>query len=257
MKKIISMGVVVVVLFGLSAGASWMLQQNKLAEAEQAQDHEGGAEKGGKSAAPGHAARPSATGNDVATGLRPGYNPEADSASTLLASVKAEKEALKAREKQLVERRKALDLILLDVRTERSTLDELRKQLDEELKNATDKLEALEHRANDLDKQRKANTAKSQEISERWGTIADAEKDNYKHIAQVYENMEAEAAADSLQKMADSGKMEMASKVLALMGERKAAKLLAALPDKTLSAQLTEQMLKLINAPPGPGQKNK
>jgi hypothetical protein len=256
MKKIIVMGVVVVVLFGLSAGASWMLHQNGMMDAEHSEGHEGhegGGEKGGKSGASGHGASPG--GNDVATGLRPGYNPDADSAGVLLTSVNAEKEAIKAREKLLASRQKSLDLILLDIRTERLAIDELRKQIDEELRNASDKMDALDRKSGELDKQRKQTAAKAQEISDRWSTITDSEKDSYKHMAQTYENMEAEAAAECIQKLADSGKMEMAAKILTLMSERKSAKLFAAMPDKTLASQLMEQSLKLISAPALNGQK--
>jgi hypothetical protein len=244
MKKIIAMGVVVIVLFGLSAGASWMLNHNGLQETktEEGQEAEGG--KAHKNTAP------VGTGHETPTNLRPGFNADSDAAGQLLVAVKSEKEALKTREKQLATRQKSLDLILLDIRTERGVIDELRKQLDEELKTASEKMDAIERRSGDVSKQSKQTQAKALEVDDRWSKFADSEKDNYKHIAQVYENMEAEAAAESLQKMADNGKMDIAAKVLTQMSERKAARLLTALPDKALAAQLAESMLKIVNVAP-------
>ena len=53
------------------------------------------------------------------------------------------------------------------------------------------------------------------------------EKDNIKKMAGMYDSMPPEGAAKILQEMSDSGSMDTAVKLLAMMKERQAAKVLA------------------------------
>ncbi len=71
----------------------------------------------------------------------------------------------------------------------------------------------------------------------------------------MFDSMDGEAAAPIIKQMADSGRMELAARILAQMKERNAARLLAELSDHALAVQLVERVraLKYPNGAAGGG----
>jgi flagellar motility protein MotE (MotC chaperone) len=80
-----------------------------------------------------------------------------------------------------------------------------------------------------------------------------AEKKNVEKIATMYDAMAPEASAPILKEMAEKGRLEMAAKILVLMKERNAARVLEAMNDPALALQVLEKMRGLRAAPPAGG----
>jgi flagellar motility protein MotE (MotC chaperone) len=232
MKKLILLGVVVAVLFGISATSSWLLRQQKASTADHGDGTEAGGDKGQKG-----------TPQDVRQAVRSPFNPDADKAAQLFGDLRTQSDALKAREQQFNARQKSLEIIYQDLRAERAALDELRKQCNDELKALADKLESLDRKAGDVDHQRKDVVGKIDDFEKRKVQFANTEqKKTYDRLGTVYDTMDPEAAARLLQHMADTGSIDTAVKILTVMHERQASKVLAAFTDKTTAVQLVDKM---------------
>jgi flagellar motility protein MotE (MotC chaperone) len=136
--------------------------------------------------------------------------------------------ALRDCEARLQRRAAQMELILLDMQAEREAIDVLLRQVMAELKAANARSNELEAKAADLGKQRVELDA--------------AERKNLERIAAMYDSMTPETAAPILRQMADSGRMDMAVKVLSQMKERQAARVLSELGDPALAAQLLDRL---------------
>ena len=111
-------------------------------------------------------------------------------------------------------------------------------------------LKTAEGRVGDLD-------IRTAELEKKKVDFDAAERKNIERIAGLLDAMAPESAAATLKQMADSGKLEVAAKVLVLMKDRNAARALAELSDPSLAAQLLDKirLLKSATAPstPRPG----
>ncbi len=79
-------------------------------------------------------------------------------------------------------------------------------------------------------------------LSTREILIVQAEASNLDQIAKIYAKMEPVQAAAVLAQMYSSGEEELVVKVVHLMQDRSAAKVLEAMTDPLLSAQITEKL---------------
>jgi flagellar motility protein MotE (MotC chaperone) len=185
--------------------------------------------------------------------VRPPFNADADTAAQMANELRNQKEVFKTLEKELVARQKNLEIIFHDMKTERTLVEDLRKQCKDELQAAADQLEILERKAGTLDGKRKQMSDQMKDIEKKVTGIKDLEKDNIKRLANVYDTMDAHAAAELLQRMADMGMIETAVGILATMQNRQTAKILAEFPDKSAAVQILEKM-KTVERPPNPGK---
>jgi flagellar motility protein MotE (MotC chaperone) len=255
MKKLVLLAFIIVVLFSISAGASWLLRNNQQAthkeHTEEAAATPGKGQKGSTAASGGLLPQ-----TDLKPAVRPSFNPEADSAAQLANNLRVQTEALRTREQQLIVRQKGLEIIFQDMRGERAIIDDMKKQLSEELKALSDKVESLERKSGEVDSKQKQLTNQHKQLKDSIVHIEDTEKDTVKRLAVVYDSMDSEAAAQQLQHMADTGKMETAVKILTMMRERQAAKVLAAFTDRTTVSQFIEKMTSVDRTPSAKGDKN-
>jgi flagellar motility protein MotE (MotC chaperone) len=234
MKNFFILGLVALLLFSISASLSlWLNQSRASAEADKTADKSGDKEKpsdkdkGGKKAVPAtdpHAAPP------------PHGDPKADALAADAQAVAA----LRDREFRLERRAAQIELITRDLQAQQDAVEALSRQLAAELKTATAKSADLEALANDLDK--------------RKVDLVSTERKNIEKMAAMYDSMAPESAALIMKQMADTGKLDMAVKILSQMKERQAARVLAELADPSLAAQLLERMrgLKLGGVAPAP-----
>ena len=239
MKKLILMAVIVVVLFGISATSSWLLRQHTASPADHGDSAEAGGDKGQKSLS-----------QDTRPVARSPFNPDADKAAQLFGDLRNQTDALKAREQLFNARQKSLEIIYQDLRAERAAVDELRKQCNDELKALADKLDSLDRKAGDVDHQRKEIVGKIDDFEKRKLQFANTEqKKTFDRLGNVYDTMDPDAAARLLQHMADTGSIDTAVKILTVMHERQASKVLAAFPDKTTAVQLVDKMQSVDRGP--------
>ena len=75
--------------------------------------------------------------------------------------------------------------------------------------------------------------------------IAKQETENLKKIAARYEKMDSTAAAEILTAMCENGQPADAVKILYIMSERSAGKVIGEIADRKLAAQLLEQMKRI------------
>ena len=174
--------------------------------------------------------------------VRPSVSAEVDNAAQLANSLRTQMDALRVREQQFVTRQKSLELICQDIRVERASMDDLRKRLNDELKDLSDRVESLERKSGEVDQKRKQLSDQNKELTQSMLHVEDSEKASIKRLATVYDSMDADTAAQHLQQMADTGKIDTAVKILTSMRERQAAKVLAQFPDRTTVVQLLERM---------------
>ena len=268
MKRILMPALIASVMFGLSAVGSWKWRQGRLAQtsssavdgdsaessAEDSGNHHppaaneknhpaGSADhspaasdhKGGPAVAPPERkpARPETV--QLPLSVRPAYAVGVEEAAQLAAGLRDRTIVVREREMQMAVRKKQLELVQEDIRSERAAMDDLRKQVTEEMKAAEERLAAAERAHAEVEHER-------QTMNGRVTQMEVQEKDNIKKMGSMYDSMAPESAAKILQQMTDTGKMDTAVKLLGVMKERQAAKVLAEMSDPSLAAQLSEKL---------------
>lgn len=225
MRKLLVLGLTAVLLFGLSAAGSLLIQHWKK-EPEKIGDLKG---KPMFPAPPERAA-------DTETKLDPRSTDRA-----LLARIE--------------ERRKLFEMILADVKSQQGVFDKKRGELDDLKKELRDKTDKLQERFNELEKERKKNADLLDQLLKKTVSFEHNEVRNIKDLASAFERMEVESAAKILQDMAQKD-MDRTAKVLHEIGERQRAKLLAEIkklarpPRPDVTESLINRMLAL--QPPAP-----
>jgi|GEM_PF-1331278 flagellar motility protein MotE (MotC chaperone) len=259
MKKLLIIGITSLILFVLSASASYFWQQKMRSHA--ADGNAKGTETTGKdvpasketvrSHAPsGNEKTPSRDDNALRAAVRPTYNAGAEEIARMTNELRMRLAAVREREEQLAARKKMIDLIQEDIRGERTALDELRTQIKNELEALNEAMEGVEKQRGSLDEERQKISKSTQEMEARIVQLQKEEQENLKKMSGMYNSMSPEVAAKILQNLADTGKMDTAVKVLGQMQERQAAKVLAELTDAGLAAQLVEKLKSLRRASP-------
>lgn len=262
MKKVLVIGLLAVVLFGLSAGGSFLLQRLKTEKPRTTGDDTSStAEQTPRDKERGPEPRTTSTGRDSDSG-RPGligrreYNPEADATVQQAARLREQQDDLRRREEAFKARVKNLELIAQDIRTGREEMDKLRRDITDEKKTADELLAALERDLRQLEEKKRQVEADRREHEKKITEIDATRMGNIKRVSSVSETMEPDKAAAIIMTMADAGNLDGAAALLSNMKERKAADVLSQIPDKALAAQLFEKMmsLKQVNgSAPGAG----
>jgi flagellar motility protein MotE (MotC chaperone) len=251
MNKILIVGFIALVLFILSASGSLYLQSLKTPLTNP-----------GSSSEKAHATGPESRKQDATSGLagpqaaeiersaaRPPYVAGTEQAINLATNLRERLGAVREKEAQLDARQQRLELVYQDIKGERSALDELRKQVSEELKAVEEKMTVVERKHVESEQKIQDKSAEISALEKKRVELGNVEQNNIKRMAEMYDNMDAESAARILQQLADSAKLDTAVKVLGLMKERQAAKVLAAMPpDSGLAAQLLERLKGLDRA---------
>ena len=229
MKNIIILVLTAFLLFAISAALSlWLQQSTATATASQNQKEKSVKKNGSKSEE-----EPTRV---PASKTEPPSVPPAAPTTDLAAAMMA----LREREAQLERRAQQVQIVLQDLQEQRERFEELVRQVAQEVKAISKNLDQLTA----LENQRK----KKQETEE-------FDRKNIDRLAAMFDSMEGEAAAPIIKQMADSGRLELAARILVQMKERNAARLLAELGDSALAAQLLERVrsLKFPNSSGGGG----
>ncbi len=219
MKNLLFLGVIALLLFSLSAALSLWLNQSRQQDTTEKDK-----------AIP----KPAAPGGDLKTA------PDPKVPAKLTPIISGPDTAALDQQAKLERKALQISMVLQDVQAQREATDALLKQVTAELKTATKNPEPDPKLTADLKKQQEESRAN--------------EKKNLEKLAAVYDAMTPEGAAPILKQMAESGtgKMEQAAQILALMKERNSARLLEAINDAALAAQLMDKVrqLKTLTPPP-------
>ncbi len=223
MKNIVILVLTALLLFAISAALSlWLQQSSATATASQNEKDK--------------TAKKNANKSEEETTRPPTSKSEPSPTSDLAAAMAA----LREREAQVERRAQQMQIVLQDLQEQRERFDELVRQVAQEVKAVTkslDQLAALENQVK-----------KKQETDE-------FDRKNIDRLATMFDSMDGPAAAPIIKQMADSGRLELAARILAQMKERNAARVLAELNDHALAVQLVERVraLKYPNGNPGGG----
>ena len=238
MKNIVIIGLVSLVLFSVSAALSVWLQSSgkqtaataddkdhakkKKGEGDHADDKGHGDEKEkGHADDKSHAAKPTDKPNE----LKP-----------LAAGAKDAEDRLELRRAQM-------QVILQDMRAQREEFDKLSKKVAAEMKETMLQADAgLDARAAELSKAEQANAKTTADLKKSRVELEAEEQKNLEKISALTDQMPPDKAAEVIQQLADSGKLDSAVKILVNMKPRTASRVLANISDPALSSQLLERM---------------
>jgi flagellar motility protein MotE (MotC chaperone) len=226
MKNFLILGLLALLLFSISASLSLWLQQQKQtaesAEKEKEKDKEKVLAKSPKGGEPKETTEP-----------RPSPKPEPPPGGA-----EAKSKSLRDQEERIERRAAQVELVIRDIQTQREATESALHKVTNELKSvntATTKLDAL-----------------AEDLRRRQVDFEAAEKKNVEKIAAMYDAMTPEASAPILKEMAEKGRLDMAAKILVLMKERNAARVLEAMNDPALALQVLEKMrgIRAVSPPP-------
>ena len=142
----------------------------------------------------------------------------------LVRQVRAKLDDCRQHEKDLAAHQRRLQVARDDLRKEAQHLETLRSRL------ATAAARLKESRA---------------ALEETRLEVRTDEQRNLQHTAEIYDSMDAEAAAGIIQSMCGNQQDDDAAKILHFMKERSVAKLLAAIADQKLVADLCQKMKRI------------
>ncbi len=152
----------------------------------------------------------------------------------------------KERETAFEKRQARVELILADMRTERDDFDKLSKTVAAETKAAIAAADE-DLRLADLKNAQKPNDPPKKLLVP---FVDPGEQKNIDKLAAMYDAMAPDAAAKLAAEMSNNGSLETAVQILAKMKDTKLAKVLEAMPDQALAAQIVEKIKKLRKAIP-------
>jgi flagellar motility protein MotE (MotC chaperone) len=226
MKNLLILGLTALLLFSVSASLSLWLNQSRLEQGEKDKEKDKDKDKAGAKGPKGGDPKEVVEPRDKPKDVPP--PPSGGTEYTI--------RELRDREAKLEQRAARVELVIRDIQSQREATESKLRQVMAELKNVstdTGKLDAL---AADLQKKKVEFEA--------------AEKKNVEKIAAMYDTMAPESSAPIIKQMAESGRMDMAAKILVTMKERNAARVLEAVNDPALAFQILEKMRGLRPTPP-------
>ena len=223
MKNLLILALASLLLFSVAAGLSVWLQQSK-APAEPTKDKDDEKKKSAKE-------KPEPVEKDKS----PKDKTEVPETVTP-----------KERETAFEKRQARVELILADMRTERDDFDKLSKTVAAETKAAIAAADE-DLRLADLKNSQKPNDPPKKPLVP---FVDPGEQKNIDKLAAMYDAMAPDAAAKLATEMSNNGSLETAVQILAKMKDTKLAKVLEAMPDQALAAQIVEKIKKLRKAIP-------
>lgn len=223
MKNFLILGLTALLLFSISAALSLWLNQGRTPETSPS------TEKSAKKTSKESSEKEEANSKNEKKqeGSLGGASPES------LSILNSERQRLNLRTDEM-------NLVMKDMIAVREAVDNLTRQLMTDLKTAESKVGDQDVRTAEMEKKKL--------------DFDTAERKNIDRISGLMDAMSPESAASTLKQMAESGKLEVAAKVLAGMKDRNAARALGELADPALAAQLLEKMrlLKGASTPSSP-----
>jgi flagellar motility protein MotE (MotC chaperone) len=249
MNKTVIGLIVAIALFSVSAGVSWFLQPPAAPDTSKQTDKDNFANGTLHHGVETPKDKPVDEARSTRPTIRPGQAPDAEYLTKLAADLESQSDGLRRREQGVTNRQKNIDLVYKEILKEQRNVDGIRKQIDEEMKLLAEKADAIERKYTETKLQGSKLDEQNKDLRQTLLEVEDAERVRVKQMANFYDTMEAEKAAPTFQEMIDSGKLDMAVKILSNMKDRSASKLLAQLPNQTLAVQLLDR-LKGLKPPP-------
>jgi DNA repair exonuclease SbcCD ATPase subunit len=230
---------VAVIMFSVAAGVSWYMQN------QQTPPGNDGEEKAAKGPAEHVHVKPASVETALPRPLlRPSASPEAERLTGMAVSLQRQQEALKNREKALAEREKQIDLAHEEIKKDQKKIDAIRKEVEAELQLVQEKLEVLEKRVGETRENIQRANVTLEEAKSVSLELGGVETKNLKQMANIYDKMDSEAAAQNILQMVEKGKLDTGVAILANMRDRNAANILGEISKQNtdVAVQLFDRM---------------
>jgi chromosome segregation ATPase len=242
MKTILMAGMVGIVLFAISASASWYLLNQKPVPPTVVEEN-GPAEDAGLT--------PMGKGINKAeqlpVALRPNVPLSVEAVLELSESIRKKEQQLLAREKAVEKTEQNIRLLFEDLKVERAELNALMSEMETKLKTAQNSVAELKQENQTL-------ATKSQELNKLNQQLDKKKKEGGEPLDEIgqrvqtakawFEGLDDEQAANYLKEFANNGDLQFAVRLLKSMQQRKASKILAALNDPEFVQQILNSLTK-------------
>lgn len=250
MMKLIKLMAFGMLVFGMSAGGSWFAMTKQHAPATATGEHREG------NTAHAQASHGDAPAADVHSPASHGAHGHPDDAlpvvvrPTMLTPEDILRNAmsLKTREEKLVQRERAaqkeemrLGLVQSDLQGEQVAIEGLATGVKAQVEAANQLLTRIIDEKSMLDRERAQNAADLKKFEATRTQMNGVEQQNIKQLSTWIQGMDSISAAAFVKELANDGKMDVAVQLLANFDEREASKILAALNNPRLMAELAEK----------------
>jgi len=244
MRSLIVVGLVGVILFGVSAGISWFVVLPKI---EAAAEEDAGSEEdilADSPALPGNIDE-----NDkldtMPVALRPEIPVTVEAVTELAQSIKKKEGQLIESEKRLKKEEKRIGLLFEDLKQEREELNSFSQRIDAKVLEAREAVELLKLESQSLADQTKTLSALEMKTGKDSTDAKSAELDErVKKVKGWFTSLAPEKAAENLKEFANRGDLEFAARVIDSLEERQIAKILAVFDDPQLVAEIVDAFTK-------------
>lgn len=241
MIKSIANSLFAVLLFALGAAGSWYFTEY-LAEKESVNEEQLQSPPSPVLPREADAATDRTTAEAAAAKLPVPFHGRAMSAAEVFryASVNRKTmETLRQKEEELRQEELRLQLVQKDIEGRKLEIEGVLRQTQTTLEAGERLLSDMQIEAQNLAKQRELQQQELENVKEAQAPSAERMA-NVKVTAGWLESMSPEDAAETLKNLANNGKMDLALQLLSYIEQRDVAKILDALNDPTLVAELTE-----------------
>ncbi len=236
----IVVGLVGVILFGVSAGVSWLVILPKLAATSEQDAAEENQLPLDPPAMPGNIPERDKL-ETMPVGLRPDIPVTVEAVTELAQSIMKKEQQLIESEKRLKTEEKRIGLLFEDLKREREELTAFGQRVDAKVLQAREAAELLKLENQSLADQKNTLSALEKKTGKDSTDVEAAELDNrVKLVKGWFAKLEPESAASYLKEMVNRGDMEFAARMIDSLDERQIAKILKEFNDPPLVAQIVD-----------------
>ncbi len=252
MKTTLKAGIVGVILFAISASASWYLTNQNVEPVEEEVAELDLETAAGVSPIGGEIEKE----EKMPVAIRPDIPLTVEAVLELSESIRKKERELIEREKQIIKSERNVDLLFADLKVERSELSQLAKQLEERIDTARNSVSLMRVENQEL-KSQALELSKTQEKNDQLQEISlangkkkpgQAEREMEVIAERVrtakpwFEGLEDAQAAKYLKEFANNGELKFAALLLKSLNQRKASKILEAFDDPEFVQQILESL---------------
>lgn len=249
MMNLIKMLAFGLVIFAIAAGGSWFARMQQHSTQVAAGDH--AAEPAADSipgepdthadGTPATPAQHGATADDeLPVVVRPRMLTPEDILRNAM-SLRATEEKLALREQAAQQEKERLILVQADLQDEQHAIESLASDIKEQIDAANQLLARILEEKSRWDSERIRNEEELKKFEDAQTKMNAAEEQNIKQLSTWIQGMDSEAAASFITELSNNGKMDVAVQLLANFEEREASKILAALNNPKLMAELADK----------------
>jgi len=234
--KIVKMIMMCVVLFGGSAAISWFLRP---VEQEKESDLRVGLENTQVSVE----SAPPATLPSLDSQLSDSLPTE--TVLRLKDSIMQKEGQLKQREVRLLEHEKRIKFMIDDMHRERAEMDEMLVEAEERAQVARGMLERVQEQTSLISLNDGGKNDRGIEGGAKAAPMTDTQRQNLANVGDFLSGLAPEQAASTIKEFCNNGKMDMVARLLSLMESRTVSKMLDAIGDPGLVAEILERIREL------------